>query len=78
MARKTIEYKGEFKVDVKFSMTSDENINEETIEKVKQILQNDTFEEIQNALNYWFNDDGVDNLEVNCEEIDNQIRTYES
>lgn len=77
MARKTIEYRGEFKVDVKFSMTSDENINDETIEKVKQILQNDTFEEIQNGLNYWFNDDGVDNLEVNCEEIDNQIRTYE-
>ena len=70
MARKTIEYKGEFKVDIDFTMTSDEGISNEVIEKVIKLMHNNMAKEIEEGINYWFNEDGVDNLKVTCKKID--------
>lgn len=70
MARKTIEYSGEFKVDIDFTMTSDEGISNEVIEEVIKLMHNNMAKEIEEGINYWFNEDGVDNLKVTCKKID--------
>ena len=70
MTRKTIEYKGKFKVDIDFTMTSDEGISNEVIEEVIKLMHNNMAKEIEEGINYWFNEDGVDNLKVTCKKID--------
>ena len=72
MSRKTIEYKGEFKVKLKFTMTSDEGVSNEAIEKVVKLMHNNMAKEIENSISYWFYEDeeGVDNFKVTCEKID--------
>ena len=70
MARKTIEYKGEFKVDIDFTMTSDEGISNEVVEEVIKLMHNDMAKEIEECIDYWFDEDGVDNLKVTCKKID--------
>lgn len=69
MVRKTIEYEGEFKVKLKFTMTSSENVDDATVEEIVKIMHNDMAEEIKEGVNYHFDCDGVDNLEVTCERI---------
>lgn len=70
MARKTIEYKGEFKVDIYFTMTSDEGISNEVVEEVIKLMHNDMAKEIEECIDYWFDEDGVDNFKVTCKKID--------
>ena len=70
MARKTIEYKGEFKVDIDFTMTSNEGISNAVIEEVIKLMHNNMAKEIEEGINYWFNEDGVDNFKVTCKKID--------
>ena len=70
MARKTIEYKGEFKVDIDFTMTSDEGISNEVVEEVIKLMHNDMAKEIEECIDYWFDEDGVDNFKVTCKKID--------
>ena len=70
MARKTIEYKGEFKVDIDFTMTSNEGISNEVIEEVIKLMHHNMAKEIEEGINYWFNEDGVDNFKVTCKKID--------
>lgn len=72
MARKTIEYKGEFKVNMGFTMTSGEGVSNEAIKKAVKLMHNNVAKEIEEAVNYWFNEneEGVDNFKVTCKKID--------
>lgn len=80
MARKTIEYKGEFKVKLTFAMTSGEGVDDATVEEVVKEFDENMFECILEALNSYF-DDGDDNLQhlkITCEDIDHVINVIDN
>ena len=75
MSRKTIEYKGEFKVKLNFAMTSGEGVDDAIVEEVVKMMSDEMHEDIKDALEHYFGDedDVVQHLEIKCEEIDHVI-----
>lgn len=80
MSRKTIEYKGEFKVNLNFAMTSGEGVDDAVVEEVINMMSNEMHEDIKDALEYHFGDedDVVQHLEIKCEEIDHVINVIDN
>jgi len=80
MSRKTIEYKGEFKVSLNFAMTSGEGVDDAVVEEVVKMMSNGMHEDIKDALEFHFGDedDVVQNLEIKCEEIDHVINVIDN
>jgi hypothetical protein len=80
MNRKTIEYKGEFKVNLGFAMTSGEGVDDAIVEEVVKMMSNEMHEDIKDALEYHFGDvdDVVQHLEIKCEEIDHVINVIDN
>lgn len=75
MSRKTIEYKGEFKVSLNFAMTSGEGVDDAIVEEVVKMMSNEMHEDIRGALENHFGDedDVVQHLEITCEKIQDDI-----
>ena len=71
MARKTIEYKGEFKVSLSFAMTSGEGVDDAIVEEVVKMMSNEMHEDIKDALESHFGDedDVVQHLKITCEKM---------
>ena len=80
MSRKTIEYKGEFKVSLNFAMTSGEDVDDAIVEEVVKMMSNEMHEDIKDALENHFGDedDVVQHLEIKCEEIDHVINVIDN
>lgn len=80
MSRKTIEYKGEFKVSLNFAMTSGEGVDDAIVEEVVKMMSNEMHEDIKDALENYFGDedDVVQHLEIKCEEIDHVINVIDN
>lgn len=80
MSRKTIEYKGEFKVSLNFAMTSGEGVDDAIIEEVVKMMSNEMHEDIKDVLECHFGDedDVVQHLEIKCEEIDHVINVADN
>lgn len=80
MARKTIEYKGEFKVNLGFAMTSGEGVDDATVKDAVKEFDDNMFECILEALYNYFDDgdDDVKNLKITCEDIDHVINVIDS
>lgn len=80
MSRKTIEYKGEFKVKLNFVMTSGEGVDDAIVEEVVKMMSDEMHEDIKDALENYFGDedDVVQHLEIKCEEIDHVINVADN
>lgn len=80
MGRKTIEYKGEFKVSLGFAMTSGEGVDDAVVEEVVKMMSDEMHEDIKDALESHFGDedDVVQHLEIKCEEIDHDINVIDN
>lgn len=80
MSRKTIEYKGEFKVKLNFAMTSGEGVDDAIVEEVVKMMSDEMHEDIKDALENYFGDedDVVQHLEIKCEEIDHVINVADN
>lgn len=80
MNRKTIEYKGEFKVNIGFALTSGEGVDDATVEEVVKEFDDNMFECILEALYNYFDDgdDDVKNLKITCEDIDHVINVIDN
>lgn len=80
MARKTIEYTGEFKVKLNFAMTSGEGVDDETVKEVAKMMSDEMHEDIKDALEFYFGDedDVVQHLEIKCKEIDHVINVIDN
>ena len=80
MARKTIEYRGEFKVKLDFVMTSGEDVDDATVEEVVKELDENMFECILEALNSYFDDgeDSLQHLKITCEDVDHIINVADN
>ena len=80
MARKTIEYRGEFKVKLDFVVTSGEGVPDETIMEVEKEMDENMFECILEALYNYFDDgdEDVKHLNITCEDIDHIINVADN
>ena len=80
MARKTIEYRGEFKVKLDFVMTSGEGVDDFTVKEAVKELDENMFECILEALNSYFDDgeDSLQHLKITCEDVDHVINVADN
>lgn len=80
MSRKTIEYKGEFKVNLGFAMTSGEGVDDATVKDAVKEFDDNMFECILEALYNYFDDgdDDVKNLKITCEDVDHVINVIDN
>lgn len=80
MSRKTIEYKGEFKVSLGFAMTSGEGVDDATVKDAVKELDDNMFECILEALHNYFDDgdDDVKHLKITCEDINHVINVIDN